>query len=128
MKKTDPTVIRETKYIALWVLIFSMFLQAIFLVIGKWNYSVLLGNLLSGAAAILNFFMMGRTIQNALEKDEKGAKDTVKLSQSLRMLFLFVIALIGVVLPFFSPWTTIIPLLFPRLAIAIRPLFRKNND
>ena len=52
MTNLDPTVKKETKYIALWVIIFSMILQAIFLVIGKWNYTVLLGNLLSGGAEI----------------------------------------------------------------------------
>ncbi|MBQ9086297.1 MAG: hypothetical protein IJY47_03825 [Clostridia bacterium] len=128
MKKLDPTVLRETQYIALWVIIFSMILQAIFLIIGKWNYTVLLGNVLSGATVILNFLMMGITIQKAVTKEGKEAKDTIKLSQSLRSIFLFVIAVVGVMLPCFSTWTTMIPLFFPRIAIAMRPLFRKNRS
>ncbi len=126
MKKIDSTVIKETKYIALWVLLLSVLMQAVFLVIGKWDYTVLLGNVLSGAAAILNFFLMGITVQNAVEKDEKDAKSSMKVSQLYRFLFLVVVVIIGAVLPYFSIWTVIIPLFFPRIAIAFRPFFDKK--
>ena len=68
MKQIDPTVRRETKYILLWVLVLSALLQAVFLVLGQWDIKVLLGNALSGAAVVLNFFFMGLTVQKALEK------------------------------------------------------------
>lgn len=128
MKKLDATVRKETKYIAVWVLLFSAVMEAVFLIIGKWDYTVLLGNLLSGAAVVLNFLLMGITIQNAVEKDEKDAKSTMKASQSLRTLFLFVIVVIGVVAPCFNIWSTIIPLFFPRIAIALRPLWYKESQ
>ena len=127
MKKIDATVIKETKYIALWVLILSALMQAIFLIIRRWEYTVLLGNLLSGSAAVLNFFLLGITVQNALGKEEKEARNTMKVSQLYRFLFIAVVAIIGVALPCFSTWTTIIPIFFPRIAIAFRPLFDKNN-
>lgn len=128
VKKLDATVRKETKYIAVWVLLFSAVMEAVFLIIGKWDYTVLLGNLLSGAAVVLNFLLMGITIQNAVEKDEKDAKSTMKASQSLRTLFLFVIVVIGVVAPCFNIWSTIIPLFFPRIAIALRPLWYKESQ
>ena len=40
---------------------------------------------------------------------------------------ILVIAAVGVLAPCFSGWTTIIPLLFPRIAIALRPLFDKRK-
>jgi uncharacterized membrane protein len=135
MQKIDKVVLKETKYIAAWVLIFSAILQAVFLVIGKWNYTVLLGNLLSGVAIIANFLAIGITVQNALKKDEKEAKQAMKASGMMRTFFLFLIALIGVLLPIFNIWAVLIPLIFPRIAIAIRPLWdkksatsRENND
>lgn len=135
MQKIDKVVLKETKYIAAWVLIFSAILQAVFLVIGKWNYTVLLGNLLSGVAIIANFLAIGITVQNVLKKDEKEAKQAMKASGMMRTFFLFLIALIGVLLPIFNIWTVLIPLIFPRIAIAIRPLWdkksatsRENND
>ena len=66
MPKADKTVIRETKYIACWIIILSVLMQGIFLIISKWNYTVLLGNFLSGAAMILNFFFMGLSVQKAV--------------------------------------------------------------
>lgn len=128
MKKIDSTVLRETTYIAVWVLIFSILLQAVFLVIGKWDYTVLLGNLLSGAFCVLNFLLMGITVQNALGKDEKDAKTAIKVSQLYRNLLLLIVAVIGVVLPVFNVWAVIVPLFFPRIAIALRPLFNKKQQ
>ena len=126
MKKIDATVIKETKYISLWIIVLSALMQAVFLVIGKWDHTVLLGNVLSGVAGILNFLLMGITVQNAIKKDEKDAKTAMKVSQLYRFLFLVVVVVIGVALPCFSTWTVIIPIFFPRIAIAFRPLFDKK--
>jgi hypothetical protein len=128
MKKIDATVIKETGYIAFWVLVLSALTQSVFLVIGKWDYTVLLGNIWSGAVAILNFFLMGITVQRALEKNEEDAKKSIKVSQLYRFLFLVVTVIIGVVLPCFSTWTVIIPMFFPRIAILFRPLFDKRKS
>ncbi len=127
MAKVNEVVRRETGYIALWVLVFSGLMQAVFLIGGWWKPSVLWGNLLSAAAAIGNFWVMGLTVQRAVEQDEKRAASTMKLSQVLRMLALFLITMVGVLLPqAFSLWTVLIPLVFPRVAIALRPLFDKK--
>ena len=104
---------KETKYILLWELILSALMQAVFLVIGEWDYTVLLGNLLGDAAAIGNFLLMGITVQNALGKDEKEAKNLMKLSQSLRMLMLFVVAMIGYLVPAFKTLAVVISFVFP---------------
>lgn len=128
MNKIDKTVWNETKYIAIFVLIFSALMQAVFLIIRQWDYTVLLGNLLSGAAAVGNFFFMGLTVQTAVNKEQKQAMNMMKLSQSGRMLFLFAIVAVGILLPCFSIWTTILPLFFPRIAIAFRPLFLKQEQ
>ncbi|MBQ9112470.1 MAG: hypothetical protein IJY08_02705 [Clostridia bacterium] len=128
MSKIDKVVLRETKYIAAWVIIFSAIMQAVFLVIGKWDYTVLLGNLLSGAAVILNFLGMGMTVQKAVDKEEKEAKQAMKASGMVRTFLLFITVVIGVLLDCFSIWTVIIPLFFPRIAVAIRPLWDKKAN
>ena len=126
MKKIDITVIKETKYIAVWVFLLSVLMQAVFLVIGKWEYTVLLGNILSGVSTVVNFLLMGITVQNALSKDEKDAKNTMKVSQAYRFLFLVVVVVLGVTLPCFNTWAVIIPIFFPRIAIFFRPFFDKR--
>lgn len=126
MKKIDAVVFKETKYISLWVVVLSALMQAVFLVIGKWDYTVILGNVLSGITVVLNFFLMCITIQNALEKDEKDARNAMKLSQTYRFLFLVVVVAVGVALSCFNTWAVVLPLLFPRIAIAFRALFDKS--
>ena len=127
MKNIDQTVRKETGYISFSVLILSLLMEAVFLIIEKWNYTVLLGNVLSTAAAILNFFLMGLTIQNATKKEEKEARNKMKLSQSLRMMMLFVTAAIGCLVPCFHIAAVLIPLFFPRIAIAFRAMFLKKD-
>ena len=127
MKKIDATVKKETTYILAITVILSLLMQSVFLIIGKWDYTVLLGNLLGIIAAVGNFFVMGLNIQSALGKEEKEAKNLIKLSQTLRMLALFVIAMIGYLVPVFNIVAVFIPYLFPRIAIAVRPLFIKER-
>jgi hypothetical protein len=126
MKKIDPVVVKETIYIALFSFISSVLFQAIFLIIGKWNYTILLGNILGYCAAVGNFLILGLSVQKAVELDEKDAKARLKISQSFRMLFLFIIAIIGYVVPVFSTLAVVIPYLFPSIAIALRPVFNKK--
>lgn len=128
MKNIDQTVQKETGYIALSTIILSLLMESVFLIIGRWNYTVLLGNVLSVVAAILNFFLMGLTIQSATQKEEKEARNRMKLSQSLRMMMLFATAALGSLAPCFHIAAVLIPLFFPRIAIAFRPiLFRKGT-
>ena len=127
MKKVDSTVRFETLYIAAFALIFSGLMQSVFLMLQKWDYNVLFGNLLGAFAAVLNFFLMGLTVQSAVLKEEKEAKNLIKLSQGLRFLMLVAFAVIGYTVPVFNVIAVIIPYLFPRIAIAIRPLFFKNH-
>ena len=126
MKKIDAVVLAETKYIGTWVLILSALMQAVFLVIGKWHYSVLLGNLLSALFGILNFLLMGMTVQKAVGKEEKEARSMVKVSQIYRNFMILVVTAVGVLVPCFNAVAVIVPLFFPRLAIAVRPFFGKK--
>ena len=126
MKKLDPVVIKETIYIGVISLIFSAIMQSVFLIIGKWDYTVLLGNLLGYFAIIANFIVMGFGVQKAVTKDEKEAKSVMNISQTFRMLFMFVVAIIGHVVPVFNLIAVVIPFLFPRIAIMLRPIFNKK--
>ena len=76
-------------------------------------------------AAVGNFFLMGLTVQSALGKEEKEARRTVKMSQSLRLLMMFAVAIVGYLLSVFNTLAMIIPFLFPRIAVALRPAIKK---
>ena len=127
MKKIDRVILKETGYIGLWVLIFSILMQAIFLVVRRWDYTVLLGNLLGYAAAVGNFFLMGLSLQKSLSKDPKDAKSYMQVSHSLRLILLLVIAVVGYTVPFFHLGAVVIPYLFPRVAVALRSCLGKKE-
>jgi len=125
----DKTVLKETKYIAFFVLIFSVFMQSVFLILSKWDYTVLLGNLWGIIIAVGNFFVMGLFVQKAVTQDEKGARQTVKASQSLRFAATFLLSVIGILIfkQTYARVAILVPLIFPRIAIMIRPLIDKNK-
>ena len=121
--KVDKTVKKETLYIACFSVVLSMLMQSVFLIIGQWHYSVLLGNLWGYAAAVSNFLLLGLTVQKAVTKEPEEAKKLIKLSHTLRNMLILIVAVIGIVVPFINTWASIIPLLFPRISI----LFRKTK-
>lgn len=122
MAKIDRVVVKETRYIAGITIILSILMEAVFLIIGMWSYKVLMGNLLGAAVAVANFLLMGITVQNAVQKDEKDAAPLMKVSQMLRNLMLLITALLAFLLPFINPAAAIIPLFFPRIAIFLIPV------
>lgn len=126
LAKIDPTVKRMTVYIAACVLVLSLLMQAIHLVIGAWNATVLWGNLLGAFAAVLNFFLMGLTIQKSLTFAEEDAKKFIRVSQSLRMLMILVFCAIGAALSCFDLLAVVLPQFFPRIGTMLWPRFEKN--
>ena len=127
LKKIDATVVKETGFVAVMTLILSVLLQAVFLVIGKWDYTVLLGNVLGAFAGIANFFLMGLTVQASLGLEVKDAKSRMKLSQTLRTLLMFAVAVVGYLVPVFNLITVVIPFLFPRIAVTVRAIMIKKQ-
>ena len=152
--KLQPAVKAETKKIAAGVMIMTALMIAVFLILRQFDYTVILGALLGSAAAIGNFFLMALTVQKvteampALPKDEgeeengedegedknqplsdeaKQAGKKMQLSYLVRMLALGAVAVIAFTVPFFHPWATVIPFLFPRIVIALMGSARKNG-
>lgn len=126
-KKVDAVVMKETRFIAVIVLLGSLLMQAVFLIIGKWDYTVLLGNLLGAALAVGNFFLMGLTVQKCMDLQPDEAKKKMKLSQQGRLLMMLVVCVIGAALPWFHTIALLVPQFFPRMGVTIRGLTMKNE-
>lgn len=128
--KANETVRKECIYIAYFCTILSVLMQAVFLCLGKWDYKVLLGNLLSLILSVSNFYFMGLTVQKAVEKDEADARKLMKSSSSIRTAVMFVGIAIGVALPWFNTVAVIVPVFFQRIAILFRPFIKdkKGSD
>ncbi len=130
--KIEKSVKQETLFILYVTVILSMLLQAVFLIVYRkdWNYTMLLGNVLGAFTGVLNFFLLGLTVQSAIEKEQKNKNDGQKfmrLSKTLRFIMIIAVAAIGCSLPVFDPIATVVPLIFPRIAIGIRPFIKKKS-
>lgn len=121
--KINSTVLNETKYIAVFSFILSLIMQAVFLIVlRRFDYTAVLGNILGLIIGVGNFFFMGIGIQNAVEKDEKGAKNVLRISQTLRFFGIFVFAMLGILLDCFNSISVLVPIFFPRIAIAAKQI------
>ncbi len=119
--KVDPTVRKETVYIAVWVTALSLVMEGVFLLAGRWSASVLTGNLIGAAVAVGNYFLLGLTVARAASGPPEKVALRVRSSMTARLLGQAAICALAVGLLHTNVYATVIPLLFPRVGIAFRP-------
>ena len=119
--KFDPSVKREIGYVTLGTLLLTAVEIGVFFALGYYTPKALYGAILSAAGGILDFFLLALTVTRALSyppEEEAAAKGILKLSRIARMAFLLAVLAVGAIL--FSPWSTLITIIFPRVVIAVR--------
>lgn len=130
--KPEKALRRETARVAAGIFLMVAVMIAVYAVIGRFSARVLLGGVYTGALCVVNFFVMGLTVQSvtdaAAEKersDEELAaltlqmKSRMKLSYNLRMIALFALIVVGIAVFRFDPLATILPILFPSVVIRV---------
>lgn len=124
MAKLDPVVRKETGYIAVWVAALSLLLEAVFLLIGQWDIHVLLGNILGAAIALGNYLLLGLTVSNAVNRGDTPQRIALRVrsSRALRMLGMAGACALCIGVLKTNVYATLIPLLFPRIGLAFRPV------
>ena len=121
--RPQESIIREVKRIAVGECVFLAVMLAVYAVIGRFSLAVVLGGALGAAYAVLNFYMLGVTVQRVAdmadsgEQDEKIAKARMKSSYTTRMVLMVGVVIVAFVLPFVDVLACIILMLFPRLTI-----------
>lgn len=126
--KIDPTVKKETIYVCVVTLILSMLMESVFLIIRHWQLTVLFGNLVGAGVGILNFFLLGLSVQKAVKSEEKRAKDILRASHALRYALMAILVVTAVLIPsVFDMWATLISLLFANVAVYTRAIFNKDR-
>ena len=135
-KDLAPAVRKETKRVAVMTAVGVILMWVIFaaghaIAPGRipFNWTVLLGGLCGGAVAVLNFLMMGITVQKAASApDEDSARLRVRASYSRRMMMQMLWVVLAIVLPCFQFAAGILPLLFPSTGIKILALTGRINS
>lgn len=155
--RVQESVRKMTLIILAGELVLTGIMLVVFACLGRFDGSVLLGALLGACFAVLNFFLMGLSVQKAAEQmqgaqlppeeddsddihsDEiqadkplspqaQEAKKKMQLSYGGRMLMMVGVAVLGLVLPCFHPLAVVIPMLFPRLVIMMQGFVMKQKE
>ena len=121
----DPAVKKETGYIAVWVVLLSLVMEAVFLLIGKWDLSVLFGNIGGAVIAIGNFFLMALIATRAVKRGvETGKPQEAALRVKATVMFRLIgcVALCALLIAVFKTnvFATLIPMLFPQIGVFFR--------
>lgn len=129
--KVDKIVKKETLNLALGILICSAITQIGFIIFRQYSLAVFLGTLYGGGIALLNFFLMGLTVQNVTKlEDENMAKKKMQFSYSLRQLGLMLLIGLGMYIAInyniFHWLPILLAVIYPRLIIAFIGFYRKD--
>lgn len=123
---------RETGIVAAGVLLCTALMIGIFAMLGKFDFSVLLGGAVGALLAIGNFFFMAVGITLAADKAEKQEVNAGKLlarnSYLLRLLVLAVLLFACAKSGVFNLFSLVLPLIFVRPTLTIAEFFRKTGD
>ena len=128
--RPDRAVRRETLRVAAGVFALVAVMLAVYAVLGKLTAKVALGGIYTGLLTVLNFFIMGLTVQGvtdrAAEKERSEQeladltiemKNRMKLSYNMRMIGLLALLVVGLAVFKFDPLATILPVLFPTIVV-----------
>ena len=125
-------VLVETGIIAIGEVLCITAMMAIYLLIGYYDASVLLGGIIGGVLAVGNFLFMaiGASLaaDKALAQNVKGGKAVIRNSMLLRYLVIFVILAACAKSGLCDAIALVIPLIFVRPIMMISEFFRKKGD
>ena len=125
-------VFKETAIIALGECIGVATMYAIFALLGYFDRTVLLGGLIGGLVAIVNFLVMAMNMtvaaDRAVRQDVKGGKSLMQMSYAIRLALMFLVLFACVKSGLCNVFAAVIPLLFVRPTITIAEFFRKPGE
>ena len=133
--KLQKAVVDESRRIAIGSAIGTLIMLAVFAAIGRFDSTVVLGALLGYVTAVLNFFLLSVTVQQAagdIQGDEEErvsrGKRLMRTSYSMRRLLQGVVIVVALLVPCFNWVATVIPLVLPQLSIVARQLFSRHKS
>lgn len=132
----QPAVKTETRRVAVSTIIGVILMWIVFAVLHEvmpekvpLNYTVFLGGICGGVVAVLNFLLMGLTVQKvAATADEDTARSRMKVSYSQRMMLQILWIVAAIVMPCFQFAAGIVPLLLPSIGIKIMGMIKKSGS
>lgn len=125
-------VFKETAVILIGEAICVAGMLLICLLLDWLNMQVLLGGVIGGVLAVLNFFFMAVGTSVAADKaesqDVNGGKKLLQMSMTLRYVVLFVLLVAFTKSGVCDPVAMVLPIFFVRPIISFGEFFRKKGD
>ena len=125
-------VLKQTAVLALGQAVCVAAVVGIFALLGQFNYTVVLGGLMGGIVATLNFLFMAIGISlaadKATEQNVKGGKSLVTGSYMLRLILMFVILFACAKSGHFHVIALVAPLVFVRPILTVAEFFKKKGS
>ena len=133
MSILQPAVKKETQKVVIYTVVGVILMWIVLFLLRPampdkivFDYTTILAGIIGGGVAVLNFFLMGISVQNiAATEDQDLAKKKMKTSYSQRMALQLIWVVIAIAAPCFYFVAGILPLLFPSLGIKLMAVFKK---
>ena len=122
-------VLRQTLLIAIGQIVGVGVMLGVFALLGRLDYTVVLGGLIGALVALLNFFFMAVSLtlaaDRAVQQDAKGGKSLVKSSYAIRTIVMFVVLILCAKSGHCNVISLAVPLLLVQPTLLIAEFFRK---
>lgn len=119
---------KEAITMTVGMVVLCAIMLAVFAVLGYYDSRALLGALLGGTYAVINFILLGITVQlSTKKKSAKAAQSFMGASYTLRLVLTAAVVIIGIKVDIFNYVAVFIPLFFPRIVIFFSNILRKEE-
>ena len=133
MSILQPAVKKETQKVVIYTVVGVILMWIVLFLLRPampdkivFDYTTILAGIIGGGVAVLNFFLVGISVQNiAATEDQDLAKKKMKTSYSQRMALQLIWVVIAIAAPCFYFVAGILPLLFPSLGIKLMAVIKK---
>lgn len=121
---------RESIQIAIGEMLLVGVMFIVFWVLGRFDWTVLVGGLAGGGLTILNFYIMALNAVSASDKavknDVNGGKTLMRLSYTARYAVIFIVLCVLAITKIGHPVACALPLVFIQPVIIVKNLLMKK--
>ena len=123
MNKLSKDIRHELLYVAVGLAVSCGLICGVFALLGRFNYTVLLGALWGSVFAFLNLFLLARRVQrlaDGTEEEQALAKQKLKSSYLGRIMLMAFAIIVGILVPWFHYIAVVVPFLVTQPVMLIR--------
>lgn len=104
-------------------------MSLVFLMLDKFDVTVVIGGVVGAILATANFFFMAiaadAAADSAVQQDVKGGKNRMRSSYMMRIILIFILLFVFAKTGWANPFALVIPFLIVRPIISVDEFFRK---